>query len=82
MVSSGQPRQVAHFKSCKSADVHGLIVPACALPVQVGCGYNLTVALTSDGRVFQMGATGAYNPEEKKAAWEGATVPTQVRPWG
>ncbi len=47
--------------------------------VQVACGWNLTVAVTADGRVFQMGATGAYNPEEKAVpAWEGSSSPAQV----
>ncbi|KAL6746526.1 hypothetical protein V8C86DRAFT_2939841 [Haematococcus lacustris] len=50
--------------------------------VQVACGWNLTVALTRDGSVYQMGSTGAYNPEEDKGprtpAWEGALVPMQV----
>eukprot|EP00798_Chlamydomonas_sp_ICE-L_P011987 gene11987-15081_t len=45
----------------------------------VACGWNLTVALTHEGHVFQMGATGAYNPEEKKEVpWEGCLHPTQV----
>jgi hypothetical protein len=43
------------------------------------------VAVTRDGRVFQMGSTGAYNPEEEKGgrppAWEGCLLPTQVG-WG
>ncbi len=48
----------------------------------MACGWNLTVALTRDGHVFQMGSTGAYNAEEEKGgrppAWEGCKAPTQV----
>jgi hypothetical protein len=52
---------------------------------QVCCGWNLTVAVTRDGHVFQMGGTGASNGDEDKgaggrsgAAWEGCRLPTQV----
>ena len=45
---------------------------------QVECGLNLTVALTVDGRVWQMGETGA--PAEKGAVWERTHVPVQARP--
>ena len=43
---------------------------------QVECGLNLTVALTTDGRIWQMGETGA--PGHKLAPWEGAREPQQV----
>ena len=43
---------------------------------QVECGLNLTVALTVDGRVWQMGETGAAL--DKLALWEHALVPVQV----
>ena len=43
---------------------------------QVECGLNLTVALTVDGRVWQMGETGAAS--DKQALWERALVPVQV----
>ena len=43
---------------------------------QVECGLNLTVALTTDGRTWQMGETGA--PGHKLAPWEGAREPEQV----
>ena len=43
---------------------------------QVECGLNLTVALTTDGRTWQMGETGA--PGHKLAPWEGAREPQQV----
>lgn len=41
------------------------------------------MVVTRDGRVYQMGSTGAHNPEEEKAAgkspaWEGAVFPTLV----
>ena len=45
---------------------------------QVECGLNLTVALTVDGRVWQMGETGV--PAEKGAVWERTHVPVQARP--
>lgn len=45
---------------------------------QVECGLNLTVVLTVDGRVWQMGETGA--PAEKGAVWERTHVPVQARP--
>lgn len=41
----------------------------------VACGLNLTVALTKDGAVYQMGTTAA---EDAHVPWEGATVPTRV----
>ena len=43
---------------------------------QVECGLNLTVALTVDGRVWQMGETGAAS--DKRALWERAHAPVQV----
>ena len=43
---------------------------------QVECGLNLTVALTTDGRIWQMGETGA--PGTKHTPWEGAREPQQV----
>lgn len=43
---------------------------------QVECGLNLTVALTADGRIWQMGETGA--PGHKLAPWEGAREAVQV----
>ena len=43
---------------------------------QVECGLNLTVALTVDGRVWQMGETGAA--ADKQAPWERARLPVQV----
>jgi len=45
---------------------------------QVECGLNLTVALTVDGRVWQMGETGAAS--DKHATWERALAPVQVVP--
>jgi len=46
------------------------------LPVrQAAAGAAFTVALTADGRVFQMGSTGASG----KAKWEGALSPEWVR---
>lgn len=45
---------------------------------QAECGLNLTVALSMDGRLWQMGATGA--PPDKRAPWEGARSPEQVTP--
>lgn len=41
---------------------------------QVAAGLNLTVALTTDGRVYQMGDMGL----QAKAPWEGCSLPTQV----
>lgn len=41
---------------------------------QVECGYNLTVAVGLDGRVWQCGETGAPG----RAKWEGADSPEQV----
>ena len=38
-----------------------------ALHAQVAAGLNFTVAVTVDGRAFQMGATGASNPSERNA---------------
>jgi hypothetical protein len=46
---------------------------------QVACGLHFTVAVTVDGRVLQMGATGAGQASEKHHPWEGARVPIQVR---
>ncbi len=46
---------------------------------QVECGLNLTVALTVDGRVWQMGETGVAS--DKQALWERALVPVQVGRW-
>lgn len=43
---------------------------------QVECGLNLTVALTVDGRVWQMGETGAAS--DRNAIWERALAPVQV----
>ncbi|BDA49523.1 probable E3 ubiquitin-protein ligase HERC2 at N-terminal half [Coccomyxa sp. Obi] len=43
---------------------------------QVDCGLNLTVALTTDGRIWQMGETGS--PGNKHTPWEGAREPQQV----
>ncbi|GMH35195.1 hypothetical protein BSKO_03063 [Bryopsis sp. KO-2023] len=42
---------------------------------QVACGLNLTVALTMDGLIYQMGATGA---EDTHMPWESAKNPTRV----
>lgn len=44
----------------------------------VAAGSHLTVAVTTGGRVFQMGATGASGPL-KHCPWEGATLPELVR---
>ena len=41
----------------------------------VACGLNLTVVLTRDGGVYQMGTTAA---EDAPVRWEGATEPTRV----
>ncbi|GAX81426.1 hypothetical protein CEUSTIGMA_g8856.t1 [Chlamydomonas eustigma] len=46
--------------------------------VQVACGWNLTVALNKDGKVYQMGGTGAYSPEDKQVPWEGCLLPAHV----
>ena len=43
---------------------------------QVECGLNLTVALTADGRVWQMGQTCA--PADSRAPWERAYIPVQA----
>ncbi|GIL96509.1 hypothetical protein Vretimale_2308 [Volvox reticuliferus] len=45
--------------------------------VQVACGWNMTIALSADGRVYQMGSTGAHTTD-KNCTWEGAKVPTRV----
>lgn len=45
--------------------------------VSLAVGLNFTVVVTSDGRVWQMGETGAPG---KGAAWEGALTPTLVPP--
>ncbi|KAL4459113.1 hypothetical protein ABPG75_013978 [Micractinium tetrahymenae] len=44
----------------------------------VAAGSHLTVAVTSSGRVYQMGATGASGAI-KNCPWEGATLPELVR---
>ena len=54
------------------------LTPLHPAPRQVACGWNLTAALTRNGRVYQMGATGAYSPDDKSVPWEGALVPVQV----
>ncbi|KAG2441550.1 hypothetical protein HXX76_003171 [Chlamydomonas incerta] len=46
--------------------------------VQVVCGWSMTVALSRDGRVYQMGGTGAGKSGEKSCPWEGALAPTRV----
>ncbi|GFR46259.1 hypothetical protein Agub_g7811 [Astrephomene gubernaculifera] len=46
--------------------------------VQVACGWSMTIALSLDGRVYQMGSTGAPKSGEKSCAWEGALAPTRV----
>ncbi len=38
----------------------------------------MTVVRSRDGRVYQMGSTGALNAREPGCAWEGALVPTRV----
>lgn len=43
----------------------------------VAAGLHLTVAVTTGGRVFQMGATGAS--AAKHCPWEGATTPEWVK---
>ena len=43
--------------------------------VSVAAGLCFTVAVTSDGTVWQTGETGAGG---KGASWEGCLVPTQV----
>lgn len=45
---------------------------------QVACGWNLTVAVTRDGKAFQMGSTEGFNSDEKGVTWEGCSKPTQV----
>ncbi|KAL4854190.1 PH [Chlorella vulgaris] len=45
----------------------------------VAAGSHLTVAVTTGGRLFQMGATGASAPSAKHCSWEGATLPELVR---
>ena len=44
---------------------------------QVECGLNLTVALSADGRLWQMGATGA--PADVRTPWERTLTPAQAR---
>jgi len=44
----------------------------------VVCGRNFTVALNGIGQVLQMGSTGAVNPREHQALWEGAWMPVIV----
>ncbi|GLC74622.1 hypothetical protein PLESTF_001536100 [Pleodorina starrii] len=46
--------------------------------VQVACGWSMTVALSGDGRVYQMGKTGAHPSSDKNCMWEGALSPTRV----
>ena len=47
------------------------------VPVRaVECGLDLTVALSADGRAWQMGGTGA--PPDRRCPWEGARSPAQV----
>lgn len=41
---------------------------------QVAAGLNLTLALTTDGKVYQMGETGVAS----KCRWDGCNVPEQV----
>ena len=48
---------------------------ATALVRQVAVGASFTVAITVDGKVYQMGATGATG----RAKWEGAKAPELVR---
>ena len=43
--------------------------------VSIAAGLGFTVAVTSNGCVWQMGETGASG---KGAAWEGSLVPIQV----
>ena len=43
----------------------------------VAAGLHLTVAVTTGGRVFQMGCTGAS--AGKHCPWEGATAPELVK---
>jgi len=42
---------------------------------KVACGLNLTVVLTKDGAVYQMGTTAAEAPN---VPWEGAKIPSKV----
>lgn len=56
-------------------DLSGRLVPTLVKGednhVQVACGRNFTVALTTNGEVYQMGNTGAHNNREKdKADWK------------
>ena len=48
---------------------------ATALVRQVAVGASFTVAITVDGKVYQMGTTGATG----RAKWEGAKSPELVR---
>lgn len=60
--------------SCDACRVAGALA---SLGVrQVECGLNLTVALTVDGRAWQMGETGA--PADRRMPWEHAYVPVQA----
>ncbi len=43
---------------------------------QVECGLDLTLALSTDGRVWQMGESGA--PPDRRCPWEGAHSPEQA----
>ena len=46
---------------------------------QVECGLNLTVALTVDGRVWQMGETGVPAAEGPRVLGARTHVPVQAR---
>jgi hypothetical protein len=46
---------------------------------RIAAGSHLTVAVTTGGRVFQMGVTGASSGAAKNCPWEGATLPELVR---
>lgn len=43
--------------------------------ISIAAGLGFTVAVTSDGKVWQMGETGATG---KSPPWEGSLLPTQV----
>lgn len=65
-----------HHQGCLGVgDLTGRLVPTLVKGednhVQVACGLNFTVALTNNGEVYQMGATGAQNSRERdKADWK------------
>ena len=61
--------------SPKLAPFHSTCPPAVR---HVAAGSHLTVAVTTGGRVYQMGVTGASVPA-KHCFWEGATMPELVR---